>query len=110
MESWVLVPRTPNGMMLGAGHRNGGENVACGRIYAAMIETAPSPEAKDIDTESRLDLLRKLYGFSHDEARYWDEHGKDSDREGQGEVRGVPDGPSAADRGELPAVEAKPDK
>lgn len=40
---WKLVPINPTGMMFLAGHRNGGQDVSCGRIYRAMVKAAPEP-------------------------------------------------------------------
>ncbi len=42
-KGWKLVPIKPTGMMLGHGHRNGGQNVSCGMIYRAMVAAAPEP-------------------------------------------------------------------
>lgn len=42
-KGWKLVPIKPTGMMLGHGHRNGGQNAPCGMIYRAMVAAAPEP-------------------------------------------------------------------
>lgn len=37
-DGFVLVPYDPDGRMLLAGNRAGGQNVSCGRIWRAMID------------------------------------------------------------------------
>lgn len=40
-EGMAVVPVKPTGMMLMAGHRNGGDSVSCGKIWYAMINARP---------------------------------------------------------------------